>query len=213
MTTTTQAPTDQTPTDQTPTQRVPALIEALRGTVLEIGPGAGVNLRHLTPEARWIGVEPNAGNRSLVGAEATRLGRRAEVLPGVAERLQLADASVDAVVGTYVLCSVGDPAAALAELWRVLRPGGRYVFAEHVAAPTGTWLRRGQRTFGALGRLIGARCQPDRDTLPAIEGAGFDLVELHHTSRPGSFGIAVPHIAGLALRGHTTTDHTFLGGN
>lgn len=177
----------------------PSRLASLRGTVLEIGPGAGVNLRHYAPGVRWIGVEPDAGNRELVRREAARLGRRARVLPGLAERLELADGSVDAAVGTFVLCSVADPAAVLAELGRVLRPGGRYVFAEHVAAPPGTWLCRGQRAFGTVTGWFGASCRPDRDSLRAIERAGFDVVDLRRTVRPGPFGTEIPHIAGAAV--------------
>lgn len=180
--------------------RDPGLLAALRGTVLEIGPGGGANLRHYAPDVRWVGVEPDARNRARVRREAARLGRAAVVVDGVAERLELGDGSVDAVVGTFVLCSVGDPGCALGELFRVLRPGGRYVFAEHVAAPGGTWVRRGQRVAGALGGLFGARCRPDRDSLAAIERAGFDVVELRRTVRRGPLRTAIPHIAGAALR-------------
>lgn len=179
--------------------QIPTLLSSLCGTVLEIGPGAGGNLRHYPDAVRWIGVEPDVASRSRVLAEAGRLGRGATVLAGVAERLDLPDRSVDAVVGTYVLCSVDDQAAALAELRRVLRPGGRYVFAEHVAAPPGTWLRRGQRVTGVVGELFGVRCRPDRDTLAAMERAGFDVVELYRTSRPGPFGTGTPHIAGVTM--------------
>jgi SAM-dependent methyltransferase len=178
----------------------PALLGVLRGTVLELGPGAGTSLRHYAPDVRWIGVEPDERHRALVRHEAARLGRRAQVLAGRAERLDLADGSVDAVVATFVFCSVTDPAAALGELHRVLRPGGRYVFAEHVGAPAGTWLRRAQRTWAVLAGTFGARCMPDRDSLPAIERAGFDVVELHSYVRPGPFGAGIPHIAGAALR-------------
>jgi SAM-dependent methyltransferase len=176
------------------------LLGSLRGTVLEIGPGAGTSLRHYAPEVRWIGVEPNARHRDRARFEAGRLGRRAEVRAGRAERLDLADGSVDAVVGNFVLCSVSDQAAALGELFRVLRPGGRYVFAEHVAAARGTWLRRVQHVATALTMLTYGGCRADRDTLPAIERAGFDVTELHLDTRAGPLGVAVPHIAGAALR-------------
>ncbi|HWM05047.1 MAG TPA: class I SAM-dependent methyltransferase [Actinophytocola sp.] len=175
-----------------------ARLGSLRGTVLELGPGAGGNLRHYHPGVRWVGVEPNARHRRLTRREATRLGRGAEVLPGSAERLALADGIVDAAVATFVLCSVADPAAALAELYRVLRPGGRYVFAEHVAAPAGTWLRRGQRLWGAATSAVG--CRPDRESLAAIELAGFEVVELHKYVLPGPFGAGIPHVAGAAVR-------------
>jgi ubiquinone/menaquinone biosynthesis C-methylase UbiE len=170
-----------------------ALLGSLHGTVLELGPGIGGSLRHYAPEVEWIGVEPDARHRRAVRAEAGRIGRSARVLAGRAERLDLPGASVDAVVGSFVLCSVDDQAAALAELVRVLRPGGRYVFAEHVAAPRGTWLRRAQHVCAAFGR-----CRPDRDTQAAIERAGLDIVELRFFTRPGPLGTAVPHIAGAA---------------
>ncbi len=179
---------------------VPALLGSLHGTVLELGPGRGASLRYYPPDVRWIGVEPDARHRARVRLEAGRLGRPAQVLAGRGERLDLPDAAVDAAVATFVLCSVADQAAVLAELVRVLRPGGRYVFAEHVAAPAGTWLRRGQHVVAAATRLFGGRCRPDRDTLPAVESAGFDVVELHTHTLTGPFGAGIPLIAGSALR-------------
>lgn len=178
----------------------PALLGSLRGTVLEIGPGAGGNLRHYHPDVRWLGIEPDAHGREQVRREVTRLGRLAQVLPGRAERLELADASVDAVVGSFVLCSVTDPTAALAELHRVLRPDGRYMFAEHVAAPAGTWLRRGQNGWAFVNGVFGTRCRPNRESGPAIERAGFDVLDLHRFDQPGPFGARIPHIAGAAVR-------------
>ncbi|MGH3759299.1 class I SAM-dependent methyltransferase [Actinophytocola sp.] len=184
--------------------RLDSLLGSLRGTVLELGPGVGHSLRHYAPDVRWIGVEPDPGHRERVRFEAARLGRRAHVVAGRAERLDLAGlevaASVDAVVATFVLCSVADQAAALAEVFRVLRPGGRYVFAEHVAAPAGTWARRAQHVRAALAGVTGRRCRPNRDSLPAIERAGFDVVELRTHTRAGPFGTGTPQVAGVALR-------------
>lgn len=128
----------------------PALLGALRGTVVELGPGAGGNLHHYGPDVRWLGIEPSRTARDRTKAEAAHLGMRAQVLPGRAETLELDDAGVDAVVCSFVLCSVADQAAALTQVRRVLRPGGRFVFAEHVAARKGTWVRRGQNLMAAL---------------------------------------------------------------
>jgi ubiquinone/menaquinone biosynthesis C-methylase UbiE len=177
----------------------PALLAGLRGTVLELGPGAGANLAHYHEDVHWIGVEPKAANRNRTRRTATRLGRPdARVVAGRAERLDLPDDSVDAVAATFVLCSVGDLDAALAEVVRVLRPGGRYVFAEHVAAPSRTGVRRAQNVYTAVTRLFGAGCRPNRETLPAIERAGLELLDLHRFSVTGPFGVGVPHIAGAA---------------
>ena len=179
---------------------VSPLLGLLRGTVLELGPGSGASLSHYAADVRWIGVEPDAGHRAHLRLAAARLGRPVRLLPGRAERVDLPDASVDAAVATFVLCSVTDQRAALAELLRVLRPGGRFVFAEHVAAPAGTWLRRAQHATALAGRAFGSRCAPDRDTLPALERSGFDVVELHSYARAGPFGTRIPHIAGAAQR-------------
>jgi SAM-dependent methyltransferase len=172
------------------------LLGLLRGTVLELGPGWGAGLAHYAPDVRWIGVEPDAAHRAHLRLVAARLDRPVRLLPGRAERLDLPDASVDAAVATFVLCSVTDQRAALAELLRVLRPGGRFVFAEHVAAPSGTWLRRAQHAAALAGRAFGTRCAPDR---PGRRGAGCErscgsgVTEVHGTVAshlPGQGGIA-----------------------
>lgn len=174
----------------------PALLGALRGSVLELGPGAGGNLHYYNADIRWLGVEPSKVARDQTRAEAARLGMRAQILPGRAEDLELDDASVDAVVCSFVLCSVRDQAAALDQIRRVLRPGGRFVFAEHVAAPAGTWVRRAQNLLAVLP----GGCRPNRETGKAIAEAGFTIVDLHRFDMRG-----VPHIAGdveLSTKGH-----------
>ncbi|MFF5987214.1 class I SAM-dependent methyltransferase [Prauserella flavalba] len=107
--------------------------------------------------------------------------------------------SVDAVVATFVLCSVDDVTAALAEIRRVLRPGARYVLAEHVAAPEGSWVRRGQDGWARASRWFGAQCRPNRSIGPAIERAGFALAEVHRFVVPGPLGAGIPHLAGAAV--------------
>lgn len=166
--------------------------------MLEIGPGTGTNLAYLAPAVRWLGIEPNPYMERYLRREAERLGRTVEVRAGTAERLDLMDASVDAVVSTLVLCSVPDQALALAEVRRVLKPGGRFVFLEHVAAPRGTWLRRVQRAVRPAWRLLGDGCFPDRETWQAIGRAGFAQVTLDRFHLP--VPIMAPHIAGWAVR-------------
>lgn len=179
----------------------PALVGALRGDVLELGPGDGGNLRLYQPDVRLTAVEPRAAARDRTAAAAGRLGLTAHVRDGHAEDLALPDGSVDAVVCSFVLCSVTDPSAVLAEVHRVLRPGGRFLFAEHVAAPRGTWVRRGQNLLAGLTSLVpGHGCRPNRETGPAIDRAGFDVVDLHRFDLPGPLGAGIPHIAGAAQR-------------
>ncbi len=114
------------------------LLGDLAGTVLEIGPGTGVNLAYLPDGVYWIGLEPNPYFHPHLRRALSLRGLSGDVLLGQAEAIPLPEGSVEAVVATLVLCSVEDPRRALAEILRVLKPGGRFVFLEHVAAPQGT---------------------------------------------------------------------------
>ncbi|PXY30348.1 class I SAM-dependent methyltransferase [Prauserella endophytica] len=183
-----------------PASLLAALLAPLRGTVLELGPGTGVNLPHYAPGVTWIGVEPDPRSRGRLGRAIARLGGTGEVLDGRAERLDLPGHSVDAVVATFVLCSVDDVTAALTEIRRVLRPGGRYVLAEHVAAPQGTWVRRGQDGLARASRWFGGKCRPNRCAGSAIARAGFELADVHRFVVPGPLGAGIPHLAGAAVR-------------
>jgi len=177
-------------------ERKRALLGPLRGRVLEIGPGAGINLHSFAPGVEWVGLEPNPWMHPYLQAEAERLGRTIDVRSGSAEAIDLPDASVDAVVSTLVLCSVADPARVMQEVLRVLKPGGSFVFLEHVAAPRGSRLRRLQRLLRPGWRLIADGCHPDRETWSMIEQAGFSRVHIDHFRGP--VPVIRPHIAGTA---------------
>lgn len=176
-------------------ERRRALLAPLRGRVVEIGPGLGVNLPHYDATVRWTGIEPNPVLREHLARELSRLGRAGDVADGLAERLPFADASVDAVVGTLVLCTVRDPAAALREARRVLAPGGRFVFLEHVRSP-----HRAERLLQHAAQpaftLLGDGCHPDRDTAALILSAGFARVELERFRVP--LPVVAPHVSGVA---------------
>ncbi|MEM1128461.1 MAG: class I SAM-dependent methyltransferase [Bacteroidota bacterium] len=174
------------------------LFAPLRGTVLEIGPGTGVNLKYLDPAVRWIGIEPNVHMHPYLRAEAERLGRTAEVHPGLASRLDVPDGSVDAVISTLVLCSVRSQAETLREILRVLRPGGTFAFIEHVAAPAGSRLHRLQRVIRPCWRWAVDGCHPDRDTASALKAAGFSEVEYDRFRL--RVPVVAPHIAGTAVK-------------
>ena len=116
-------------------------------------PDVGANFGLLHPEVRWTGLEPHPATRARLRRDA--VGRT--VLPAPAEAIPLEDGSVDAVLATVVLCSVRSPERAVAEVCRVLRPGGRFVFFEHVAAPRGSWRRARQRWSRPLSRLLRPR--------------------------------------------------------
>jgi SAM-dependent methyltransferase len=176
------------------------LVGLLRGTVLEIGAGEGVNFERLAPEVRWIGLEPAARARRRLARRAAGHGRPGAVLAGLAEALPLVDGSVDAVLASVVLCSVRDQDRALGEIRRVLRPGGLFVFFEHVAAPAGSWQARIQRMWAPCSKLLDAGCDPHRPTAQRIAAAGFTSVDLRWFDLGNRFDPHGPYIAGCAVR-------------
>jgi SAM-dependent methyltransferase len=174
------------------------VLGSLGGTVLEIGAGYGANFGYLAAGANWIGLEPDPAARRRLATIAAAHGYHRPVIASVAERIPLSDASVDAVAGTLVLCSVTDQAMALAQVRRVLRPGGRYVFFEHVAAPRGTASRGLQRCCAPLSRRLAAGCDPARETWRAIAAAGFRDVQFRWFSRRPAIGLLSHYLAGVA---------------
>ena len=175
------------------------LLGGLRGRVLEIGAGPGRELEFLGSDVRQlVAVEPNTFNLAGLRAKAAELGRAVQPVVAAAEALPFADAVFDAAISSLVLCSVHDPAAAIAEVRRTLRTGGRFAFLEHVAAPRGSWLRRVQRLVRPAWSALADGCQPDRETGRTIEGAGFESVEMEWVRAPA--GIVGPHIVGEARR-------------
>jgi ubiquinone/menaquinone biosynthesis C-methylase UbiE len=170
----------------------------LQGTILEIGPGPGANFPYFQKSVSWIGLEPNLHMQQYLHESAAKHGFQADVRVGVAEAVGLADGSVDAVITTHVLCSVTDPVRALSEIVRVLKPGGQFIFVEHVAAPTGSITRRIQGFVKPIWKWVADGCHPDRETWATIEQAGFSTVDLTHTRIP--YPIVAPHIMGVATR-------------
>ncbi|GAB5536417.1 MAG: class I SAM-dependent methyltransferase [Rubricoccaceae bacterium] len=167
-------------------------------TVVEIGAGAGPTAAYLPAGTRWIAVEPNVHFHPHLQSAADTHGLELTIHGASAEMLPLADASADAVISTLVLCSVDDVPGALVEIHRVLKPGGRFLFIEHVGAPHGTWHRRIQRAVRRPWGWAADGCRPDRDTADAIRAAGFASVELATFRVP--LGLASPHIRGVAVR-------------
>jgi len=175
-----------------------SLLSEVGGTVVEIGPGTGTNFRYYPRNIHLIGVEPNRYMHPYLQRAAEAAGLPIEVLLSRAENLSLPDESADAVVATAVFCSVHDPYKALQEVRRVLKPGGRFIFVEHVAAKRGTSLRRIQRVIQPFWSCIADGCHPDRDTGELIVQAGLRPLVLDGFRLP--LGPVAPHIAGVAVR-------------
>jgi MFS family permease len=177
------------------------LLAGLTGRVLEVGAGNGMNFAHYPAEVTGVlAVEPEPHLRALAETRASETAIAIEVVDGTADHLPAADASFDAVVASLVLCSVPDVSAALAEIRRVLKPGGEMRFFEHVRADT-RGLARVQRVLDAtVWPTFGAGCHAHRDTRTAIEEAGFTITDVEQLRIPETRipGPTSPHILGAA---------------
>ena len=176
------------------------LLAQARGTTVELGAGTGLNFGHY-PEAvtEIVLTEP-------FEPMARRLRERVEggqerpvnVLEAPADRLPLDDASADTVVCTLVLCTVDDVPGTLAEVARVLKPGGRLLFAEHVrSAEPG--VARWQDRLETAWRVLGHGCRCNRDTVAAIEGSPLQIESVELGQLPKSPPIVLPLAVGSAL--------------
>ncbi|HVP67550.1 MAG TPA: class I SAM-dependent methyltransferase [Anaeromyxobacteraceae bacterium] len=169
-------------------------------TILEIGAGDGANFRYLTRGTRVIALEPNVHMHGYLREAGRRHGVTVDIRVGLAERIPLPDASVEAVICSLVLCTVKDPERALAEVRRVLRPGGRLWCIEHVAAPAGTLLANVQRWVHRPWRWLFEGCETRRDTGRLLREAGFASVEITPFTLRTAFVPIRPQIAAVALR-------------
>lgn len=178
------------------------LIGSLRGRVVDIGAGTGLNIAHYREADHLTLIEPNDAMRK-------RLAEKLNVVqpPFPVEVLSLAvgpqrlpwdDASVDAIVTTFVLCSVRDVPQTLAEVTRVLRPGGHLVVIEHVRSTD--WGRGVQRLLTPLQARVACGCHLDRNTRSALRSSGLDVQGVEDWRIPGTLGLLSSGIAGIARR-------------
>jgi SAM-dependent methyltransferase len=170
--------------------------------VVELGAGAGTNFAHYpSGVTEVVAVEPEPYLRGLATDAAAEAAVPVTVVDGHAERLPLDDASCDAGVASLVLCSVPDQAAALAELRRVIRPGGELRFFEHVRSDRPGFALF-QRALDVVWPLAGGGCHTSRSTLDAIGAAGFEVDHVRRFAFRPSLVVAPvsPHIIGVAHR-------------
>ncbi len=167
--------------------------------VVELGSGVGANLRYLPAGATLVAIEPNPHMHRRLRAAADRRGIRLELHDRVAEGTDLADHSVDCVISSLVLCTVADVAGALAEVRRILRPGGSYHFVEHVVAPARTPTRTLQRLLRRPWAWTFEGCSCERDLERLIRAAGFASVAVERYRLHTPFVPFNTHIAGTAV--------------
>jgi len=178
-----------------------ALLAGASGDVLEIGGGTGANLQYYGDTVRSLTiVEPEKPMLRRLEQHIEQSGRQAKALRAPAEDLPFNDASFDAIVSTLVLCTVDDVPRALRELCRVLRPGGKLLFIEHVRSDDEK-LARTQDRMLPINVRIGHGCHPNRRTLDSIRDAGFEVTSLEHDTLKHTPKFIRPLIVGVATRG------------
>src|SRR3990172_8441863 len=178
------------------------LLRDLAGQVLEVGAGTGLNIPHY-PRAvvRLVPSDPDAHMRRKLSQKARAHGwDQAQVLDASLEELPLPNDAFDAVVGTLVLCSVPRLDHALAEIYRVLKPGGRFVFLEHVAAEDRPRRLKWQRRIETIWKRLTGNCHLTRRTGEAILTAGFAIVDIKSESMRKAFPLVRPTIRGVAVK-------------
>jgi ubiquinone/menaquinone biosynthesis C-methylase UbiE len=177
------------------------MVPLARGVVVEIGFGSGLNLPYYDPARveRLIGVEPDATMLALARRQSATLPFAPEYLEAQGESMPLADGFADTVVVAYALCTIPEPPAALAEIRRILKPGGRLVFLEHGQVEPG-WRRGLQNRLNRLWGVLAAGCNLNRDPIRLIREAGFDLPDPRRERFPLTFWLLGNHYSGVALR-------------
>jgi ubiquinone/menaquinone biosynthesis C-methylase UbiE len=174
------------------------LLASAGGRVLEIGAGTGLNLDHYTDAVtELVLTEPEEPMARRLEKKAAAGGRPVTVVRAGAEDLPFPDDSFDTAVTTLVLCTVRDPEKALAELERVLKPGGRLLFLEHVRSDD-PGLAKWQDRVAPAWRRIGHGCNPNRPT-PELIRSRFESVDAQEDELPKAPPIVRPLSIGRAI--------------
>ena len=167
------------------------------GDVLEIGGGTGANLPYYPEGANITFIEPDTHMVRKLRRNIVRHKRSAAIVQQGGESLPFADASFDTVVTTLVLCMVSDADAVVREARRVLRPGGAFLFYEHVISPRprGRWW---QHRLNPAWKCLTTGCNLNRDLTASIRNAGFTSVELEAFDLSVRLPVTIPNIVGIA---------------
>lgn len=157
-----------------------------RGRVLEVGIGSGLNLPFYDPDkvTEVVGLDPSSELTAMADRAARDVSFDVEFVPAGAEEIPLDSSSVDTVVVTYTICSIPESEAALREMARVLRPGGKLLFCEHGKAPDAK-VSRWQNRLNPIWRRFGGGCELNRDIPEVIREGGFAITEMETMYLPG----------------------------
>jgi len=173
------------------------VVSIASGRVLELGVGTGLNLRFYQPGSHVIAIDPDIAMLDRARSRADASPARVHLLVGAGESLPFRDETFDEAVATLVFCTVPSPARSLAEIRRVLKPGGRMRFMEHVRSSDPRWAHV-QDFVTPVWRAMNDGCCPNRDTVTAIERAGF-VVEGLQRYAFGPYPVR-PQVRGVACR-------------
>lgn len=178
------------------------LFRRCQGKLLELGAGPAPNLPYFLNISSWTGLEPNEGMRAHILPKLKNTTYPCDLVDGVAEHLPFDANSFDSVAATLLLCSVKNPATVLNEISRVLKPGGKFYFIEHVLSPDQAWLRTVQHTLSLPWRLVAENCHCDRVTSNEIEKGSFREVVFEEFYVPWTVFpfFLTPHICGVATK-------------
>jgi SAM-dependent methyltransferase len=177
------------------------LLAGLVGRVCEVGAGSGLNFAHYPATVtQVVAIEPEPTLREHALEVARAAPVPVEVRDGTADPLPVEDASCDAVVLALVMCTVPDPAAALAEVRRVLRPGGQIRFYEHVRSAHRV-VAAAEDLVAPLWARVAGGCHPNRDAVGALTDAGFDVSDVRRFGFSPQRGVPpTAHVLGRAER-------------
>lgn len=178
-------------------QRRQQLVENASGAVLEVGAGTGKNFSHYRKAARVVALEPDPAMRARAERRLSRATVPVEITDGDAHALPFENDSFDTVVFGLVLCTIPDPAMALSEARRVLKPTGEMRFYEHVRSDDPR-LARWQDRLARPWRWFGRGCNANRDAVTTIKSSGFAISELEHFDALREPAIVRPHVIGVA---------------
>jgi ubiquinone/menaquinone biosynthesis C-methylase UbiE len=180
------------------------VIEKATGRTLEIGAGNGYNLPHYTAAVtELIVTEPSPFMLHQLRSRLAVVPMQVagwRLLQAEAEVLPFADASFDTVTGGYIHCTIPSPERAIAEITRVLKPGGRYLFIEHVRARDGSLLARIQDAIEPVHVYLAAGCHPNRRTEQVLRRSALDVEWVEETTLPAAIPSVRPVVLGAARK-------------
>jgi ubiquinone/menaquinone biosynthesis C-methylase UbiE len=180
-----------------------ALLAQASGRTIEIGAGTGRNVEHYpSGVTELVLTEPERQMAKRLRRKVEKAGRDASVVEAPGERLPFEDGSFDTAVATLVLCTAPDPPAVVREVARVLKPGGRFLFLEHVRAEDDERLARRQDRVAPITNYVFCGCHPNRRTLATIEASPLEVERVERGELPekGTFAFDRPMIVGVARR-------------